>query len=97
MKTQLSLLDEHLKKNRPEFYVTLNSPLTENEIQSLEKKYNIVLPADLKLLYSWKNGQADNSFESFANNSTFMSLDNVLSSMALLTSMIGSDFEIENW
>lgn len=97
MKSQLQILDNNLRTLRPECYSSLNEPLTEEEIKHLEEKYGIALPEDLKLLYMWKNGQDVESYESFVNNSTFMPLEEVLSSASEMTDMIGADFEIENW
>lgn len=95
MQNQLEILDSYLKNLRPEFYSELNNPLTENEIQALEESYNITLPADLRELYKWKDGQKCS--DSFVNNSMFMSLEAVLDSAKEMTEMIGNDFDIENW
>jgi cell wall assembly regulator SMI1 len=96
MKTEISVLDKHLREKRMSYYNKLQPPLTESEIVSLETKYHIKLPDDLRELYKWKNGQAD-SYEAFVNNSMFVPLETVLASNAELTGMIGFDFEIENW
>lgn len=93
----LQLLDDHLAKLRPEYYAQLNLPLSDAEIDSLEKLYDLKLPADLRSLYKWKNGQNDKCFESFINNSTFIPLEQALPTAQENTSMIGLDFEIENW
>ncbi|KAJ53004.1 cell wall assembly regulator SMI1 [Clostridium tetanomorphum] len=97
MQNQLEILDTYLRKLRPDFYSELNDPLKENEIKDLEAKFNVILPEDLKLLYKWKNGQKGNCYESFANNSTFIPLEEALNSAKELTSMIDSDFDIDNW
>jgi cell wall assembly regulator SMI1 len=97
MENTLQKLDQNLSTLRSEFYKTLQEPLNDTEIESLEKKYNIVLPEDLKALYKWKNGQENSNFESFVNNSMFIALDEALDIASENTSMIGFDFEIENW
>jgi cell wall assembly regulator SMI1 len=97
MKELLEKLDTLIKELRPAYYQKLNSPLTGTQIKELEDNFNLSLPADLKELYLWKNGQASNCYQSFVNNSEFMPLEEVLEAAAELTSMIGSDFEIENW
>lgn len=97
MQKQLEVLDSHLKVSRPDFYLKLNAPLKENEIKALEEGFNVTLPADLKALYQWKNGQNDKCYDSFVNNSMFMSLEEVLDTAKEMTEMIGSDFEIDNW
>lgn len=96
-KMEINILDQHLSRLRPEFYKNLLPPLQALEIQELEQQYQMNLPEDLKNLYSWKNGQSISSFDSFVNNSTFLSLQEALEIAAELTGMIGYDFEIENW
>ncbi|MFC0780208.1 SMI1/KNR4 family protein [Flavobacterium sp. HJSW_4] len=97
MESTLQKLDQNLSSLRPEFYESLKEPLKDTEIESLENRYNIVLPEDIKALYKWKNGQENSSFESFVNNSTFIALEESLDIASENTSMIGFDFEIENW
>lgn len=97
MKSIIAKLEVNIKEKRPLFYDQLKKPLTEQEISELEKKYNKKLPQDLKELYLWKNGQKQDCYESFVNNSMFEPLESVLSANQELTEMIGYDFEIENW
>ncbi|SKA44185.1 Cell wall assembly regulator SMI1 [Chitinophaga eiseniae] len=97
MQNTLATLDQHLSQLRPELYANLNAPLTEDAIAALEKSYGIALPADVKTLYQWKNGQRDDYYEAFVNNSTFLPLQEALEIAKELTGMIGYDFEIENW
>jgi cell wall assembly regulator SMI1 len=97
MKATLAKLDRLLQKIRQPYYEKLNPGLTDQEIQALEQKYQLILPESLRLLYQWKNGQAADTYESFVNNSQFMPLEEALDTQAELTSLIGFDFEIENW
>ncbi len=97
MKTEIKKLDNYLREKRPEYYNKLQNPLTEKEISALETKYNIKLRSDLKELYLWKNGQSQETYEAFVNNSMFEPLEFVLSGNKEFTEMIGFDFEIENW
>lgn len=97
MKALLNNLNDQLLKLRPDYYEALKNPLGDNDIKVLEEKYKIQIPNDLKELYKWKNGQNEDCYEAFVNNSMFMPLEDVLESWEELTSMIGSDFEVENW
>ena len=97
MNELIEKLDRQLAGLRPEYYQELKPSLSDLEIQNLQEQYKIRLPEDLKTLYKWKNGQNQNCYESFVNNSMFVSLEDALDTAAELTSMIGSDFEIENW
>lgn len=97
MKSEIDKLDTNLKKQRPEYYSKLQKSLTEQEISELEIAYNKAIPHDLKELYLWKNGQRQDCYEAFVNNSMFEPLEFVLSGNQEFTEMIGYDFEIENW
>lgn len=97
MKTQLATLDKLLSALRPGFYEKLQPGLTDQEIKALQEQYDVELPEDVIALYKWKNGQQNDCYEAFINNSMFMPLEEVLESSAELSSMIGYDFEIENW
>lgn len=82
---------------RPVFYATLNEPLDESQMDKLQDYYEMDLPQDLRTLYKWKNGQNPNCQEAFVNNSKFIPLHQALYDASELRSMIGYDFEIENW
>lgn len=97
MKVQLDMLDQQLAKLRPEYYKKLQPGLDDDTIQMLQQKYHITLPEDLIALYKWRNGQQGDCYEAFVNNSMFIPLESALDSAAENTSMIGTDFEIENW
>ena len=55
----IQMLDNQLSTLRPDFYKSLNRPLTELDINRLEEKYKIRIPSDLRTLYKWKDGQSD--------------------------------------
>lgn len=97
MERIIETLNSHIQKLRPEFYSNLNPPLDDHDIQSLERKYNIQIPEDLKILYLWKNGQESGCYEAFVNNSMFIPLEEALEIAQELTGMIETDFEMENW
>ncbi|MBV8327213.1 SMI1/KNR4 family protein [Chryseobacterium sp.] len=97
MENILQELDSNIKISRPELYRDLKNPLGEHEIQRLEERYHVRIPANLKTVYQWKNGQKSSSYEAFVNNSMFIPLEESLEIATELTSMIGTDFEAENW
>ncbi|RLJ69333.1 SMI1/KNR4 family protein [Pedobacter alluvionis] len=90
-------LDKYLSILRPEYYRELNEPLDDSQLDKLEEYYKIEIPKDLRILYKWKNGQKPNCYEAFVNNSMFIPLHQALYDASELTTMIGFDFEIENW
>lgn len=90
----LVTLDQLIRSKRATYYKSLQPGLSPQQIQVLEEQYGITLPEDLRSLYQWHNGQQDDNYEAFVNNSTFVSLENALDAAAEFTSMIGSDFEL---
>ena len=90
-------LDQYLLTSRPEFYLELNEPLDDSQLNKLQEYYKIEIPKDLRKLYKWKNGQKPNCYDAFVNNSMFIPLHQALFDASELTSMIGLDFEIQNW
>ncbi|AZA85220.1 benzoate transporter [Chryseobacterium lactis] len=97
MENILQKLDINLRNLRPEFYNRLKNSLNDEKIKKLESRYHIQIPIDLKAFYQWKNGQESSCYDAFVNNSMFIPLDEALDTAQELTSMIGTDFEIENW
>ena len=97
MQALLNKLDQHLSTKRADYYKTLQPGLSAEAITALGQTYNVTIPADLRALYQWKNGQQEDVYEAFVNNSMFLSLQHALDSARELTGMIGTDFEMENW
>lgn len=103
IKISLLRLDASLQKNDPALYATLQAPLTHAEIQALEKKYDTQLPAELRELYRWKNGQRlDDQTRSLVGPRTFMPLEEALLNRDELNDLTTSEqiedqFKIKNW
>lgn len=97
MEELIQILDKYISTLRPDYYLELNEPLDDPQLDKLEKYYKITIPKDLRILYKWKNGQKATCYEAFVNNSMFIPLHQALDSASELTLMIGYDFEIENW
>jgi cell wall assembly regulator SMI1 len=103
IKIALLHLDARLQKNDPALYATLQAPLTLSEIQALEKKYDTRLPAELKELYRWKNGQrVDDKTRSRVGGKIFMPLEEALLNRDELNDLTTSEqikdkFKIRNW
>jgi len=91
-------IDQYLKVERAEYYAVLNPPLTDEDIATIEEKYNIKLPADLKALYQWKNGHgAEYTSAYFIDFNQFFSLDISLSVAREHTEMFGCELTPQNW
>jgi cell wall assembly regulator SMI1 len=97
MQALLNRLDQYLSTKRADYYAALQPGLSAEEITALEKEYNVRIPADLHALYAWKNGQKQDVYDAFVNNSMFLSLQHALDTARELTGMIRTDFEMENW
>lgn len=93
----LITLDQYILAKRPAYHADLLPGLSADAIHALEVKYDVVLPAALRQLYSWHNGQQATNYEAFINNSTFLSLEHALDTAAELTAMIGTDFEFPDY
>ncbi len=52
-------LDSWLKKNRPDFYASLNPGATDKEISHFESELGWKLPEDFVRFYQWKNGDGE--------------------------------------
>lgn len=97
MQTTLNVLSDYIKKERFIYFSDLQPGLSLFQIQASELKFERTLPKSLKLLYQWKNGQREDNSEAFINNAMFLPLEEALETAAELTSMIKTDFEMENW
>ncbi len=97
MKKELEKLNENLKEFRSELYSELNDGLTESEIEVYEKKLNTKFPEDLKEIYIWKNGQNIDCYDSFVNNSTFISLERSLEIVKEHLELNESELNVLNW
>lgn len=97
MQAFLNKLDSHISSKRAGYYKCLQPGLSAVEIATLEQTFDVKLPADIKALYEWKNGQQSDCYEAFVNNSMFLPLQHALETAKENTEMIGSDFELENW
>lgn len=97
IESSIARLERALLAVRPEFFQTLNPGLSAMEIDRLASEHNAFLPADLRALYQWRNGQSDHGEDVFADNWLFATLEAALDTNAVLTPMIGSDFDVDNW
>ncbi|MFK8101855.1 MAG: SMI1/KNR4 family protein [Saprospiraceae bacterium] len=93
----IATLDKNLQEKRPDYYQKLQKGLSEADISKLESSYQLKLPEELSALYAWKNGQQQDCYEAFVNNSMFEPLAVVLDTNQFLNEMIGYDFQIKNW
>ncbi|MBT1705857.1 SMI1/KNR4 family protein [Chryseosolibacter indicus] len=102
MRQIIQQLDSHLKQNAPELYSTLKPPLTNAQIDALEVQHSIKLPADVREIYLWKNGQDEESYKSLYGNKTFLSLEQALEARDFLNEELFAktpedQFKIKNW
>ena len=81
MEELIQRLDSWLRQNRPDYYKKLLPGLTEQELTDLEKELGVELPADFKTFYRWRNGQAENQFDSLVSNFMWMNIRSVIQSL----------------
>lgn len=95
--------DRWLRANRPGFYAGLKPGVSDAELDAYEARFGLQLPAELRLLWKWKNGSPDDpqakdgSSDALLHNHLFISLDDSARTKAELDGMIGADFESPEW
>ena len=94
MQDLITRMDGWLQKHRPAYYATLATGVSVAALDDYERRTGITLPADLRALWLWKNGSAE---EALFTNHMFISVADSLSSKLELDGMIGSDFEDPEW
>lgn len=95
--------DRWLRANRPGFYAGLKPGVSDAELDAYEARFGLKLPAELRLLWKWKNGSPDDpltkdgSSDALLYNHRFISLAESAETKAELDGMIGADFESPEW
>jgi cell wall assembly regulator SMI1 len=89
----ITRMDGWLQQHRPTYYATLANGVSVAAFDDYERRTGITLPADLRALWSWKDGSTE---EALFTNHMFISVEDSLSSKMELDGMIGSDFEDQN-
>ena len=90
-------LDAWLAVNRPEYYSALRPGISTNSLDAFDVRFSLTLPESFRKLYSWRDGQPSNLFESIYENWQFLSLDQITSTKQSLDEMIGTDFDDPKW
>src|SRR4051794_11035586 len=85
-------LDRWLRANRPDYYNALQPGVSDDRLDAFESRFGLLLPPAFRLLYRWRDGQADSCSASFHHNLMFSSLTATADSKELLDGMIGFDF-----
>jgi cell wall assembly regulator SMI1 len=80
-------LDQWLAANRPDYYAMLRPGASEVGLDDFEREFSLRLPEAYRLLYRWRDGQAQDCTESFVQNFLFTSLADVRDSKRLLDGM----------
>ena len=93
----LARLDKWLSANRPDYYGKLLRGVSADDLDAIEKKFQLKLPSDFRELYQWRNGQDPNYSASLQQNWMFSRLEDLADSKETLDGMIGYDFEDPKW
>jgi cell wall assembly regulator SMI1 len=98
MQDTIQRLDRWLAQNRPDYYAQLNQGLTDGELAALEQRIANTLPETLKALLRWRNGQANDSYESLYYNYVLMDADNIAETVKIHNELLANgDFTRANW
>jgi cell wall assembly regulator SMI1 len=83
----LAQIDRLLAEQRPDYYARLQPPAGAEQFAAAEHAYGFALPADLKQLYLWKNGQPTTCFKSLSslNSLMFVALEDALASHQMIS------------
>jgi cell wall assembly regulator SMI1/predicted DNA-binding WGR domain protein len=93
----LARAEKWLAEKRPDYHKQLVRGASAEELDALEKKFQIKLPVEFRELYQWRNGQGPNCSASLQQNWMFSRLEDIADSKETLDGMIGSDFEDPKW
>lgn len=86
-------MDRWLAANRPGYYVLLQPGATDAELDAVEARFSLTLPAAFRQLYRWRNGQDPMSSAPLQGNRSFCTLEEIADTKGMLDGMIGSDFD----
>ena len=78
MRHLLDRLESWLKTHRPRFLRGLAPGASKTQLEGLQMELNLTLPADLRELLSWHDGQGDDFIGRFEQDWLLMSCDQIL-------------------
>jgi cell wall assembly regulator SMI1 len=97
MSELLPRLDALLRERRPGYYAALRPGLTDLEWDAFRSRLGLDVPAALRALYQWKDGQRGDCYENIHGNYMFVPAESVLETKRICDGMIGSDFDRPGW
>ena len=89
----LARLDALLRQRRPAYYATLGPPAPVAELAEFETEFSLALPPELRMWWSWRNGQT--GFESFYGNQCLQSASSAAETMQVQLDLL--DEFAPNW
>jgi cell wall assembly regulator SMI1 len=94
----IARLDKWLAANRPDYYAGLAPGISEEEVAALEAQLGVGLPAGLRDLLKWRNGQVPRNFDSIYQNFSLMDADEIADTRQTNNDLLaGGDFDRLNW
>jgi cell wall assembly regulator SMI1 len=98
MPALLDRLDRWLRRNRPAYYSRLRPGASERDLMKFERNLGRNLPAGLRALYRWHDGQEAGCSSAFQYQQMFMPLADVRrASVALNQLYFDGEFSEMNW
>ena len=73
----LDRMERWLTAERPDYFGSFQSGVTDDQLNAFEARFGVVLPSGFRDLYRWRNGQNDSCSESLQMNYMFSPLDGV--------------------
>jgi cell wall assembly regulator SMI1 len=94
----LQRLDQWLRLRRPVYFESLRPGVPERELTLFERDLGYNLPAGLRALYRWHDGQEPECAAAFQDDKRFMSLEDVRAARRALCQLLGSgEFPEKDW
>ena len=91
----LTRFETLLRQRRPAYYATLNPPAPAAELAAFEAEFQLTLPAELRLWFSWHDGQE--GFERFCQNNCLQSLSGAAETMRINRELLAAGDFVPNW
>jgi len=94
----LQRLDQWLRRRRPAYFDSLRPGVPERELTAFERDLGYNLPAGLRALYRWHDGQDPECDAAFARDKRFMRLEDIRAAREALCQLLDAgEFPEVNW
>ena len=98
MRDAIVRLDAWLRRYRPRYHAALCPGAADDDIARAERAAGVALPADLRALLAWRDGQRRDAGEGILYGYRLMSLDDVVSCMRAMNERLAAgELDLPGW